>query len=343
MRRILAASLVCLAFPAAAEVPQVVADIAPVQSLVAQVMGDLGTPGLLVAPGTSPHGYSLRPSEARRLSQAGVVIWIGPDQTPWLAESLPTLAPEATSLPLLGAGGSLVLPTRHETAFGEADGHDHDAAHDGHEDGHENGHAGHGDGDGHGDHDHDHDHDHGAAHGADDGHHHGIHDPHAWLDPDNARRWLALIAESLANADPANAETYRANAAAADRRLVDLTATLEQELSGITGNYITFHDAYQYFEHRFGLPSAGAISTSDAVSPGPARLADLRNDVAEHGITCVFAEPQFNPHRVETLANDLDLRTGTLDPLGARLEPGPEQYADLLTGIADSLLACLKP
>ena len=53
--------------PAFADAPKVVADIAPVHGLVSQVMGDLGTPDLLMRQGSSPHGYAMRPSEAAAL------------------------------------------------------------------------------------------------------------------------------------------------------------------------------------------------------------------------------------------------------------------------------------
>ena len=72
------------AAPARAEVPKVVTDVAPVQSLAALVLGDLGTPGVLVGNGSDPHDYQLRPSQMGALSGADLVIWVGPELTPWL-------------------------------------------------------------------------------------------------------------------------------------------------------------------------------------------------------------------------------------------------------------------
>jgi zinc transport system substrate-binding protein len=66
-----------LAAPAAADVPRVAADIAPIHSLAAMVMGDLGEPALIVRPGASPHGYAMRPSEAGALQEADLVVWVG--------------------------------------------------------------------------------------------------------------------------------------------------------------------------------------------------------------------------------------------------------------------------
>ena len=73
------ASLVAL--PALAEVPAVVTDIAPVHALVAMVMGDLGTPVLLLDKGADPHDFQLRPSQAQAVATAGLVVWIGPQMS----------------------------------------------------------------------------------------------------------------------------------------------------------------------------------------------------------------------------------------------------------------------
>ena len=68
-------------------------DIAPVQSIAARVMAGIGEPGVILPPGASPHGYALRPSEARVLQEADLVVWVGPDLTPWLADPIAALAP----------------------------------------------------------------------------------------------------------------------------------------------------------------------------------------------------------------------------------------------------------
>lgn len=97
---------------AAAQVPAVVTDIAPVHSLVALVMGDLGAPGLLVPPDASPHDFALRPSDVGRLSEADLVILAGAALTPWLDETLASVAGEASRLDLLATGGWDPLPLR---------------------------------------------------------------------------------------------------------------------------------------------------------------------------------------------------------------------------------------
>ncbi|WP_370285516.1 zinc ABC transporter substrate-binding protein [Pseudooceanicola nanhaiensis] len=346
MRTVLTASLIAFAAPAAADVPNVVTDIAPVHSLVASVMEGVGEPYLLIEPGVSPHHYALKPSEARKISNADVVFWIGEEDTPWLGETVETLAPDAMSVEMLDLEGSILLPVREGGNFAPHDhggeGHDHVDGHDEHD--HVDGHDDHDHADGHGDHDHADGHDdHAQAAGHDD-HDHAAHgtDPHAWLDPRNAQTWLRAIAEILAEADPENAVAYRANAERTAEELGTLDVTIAVRLKDTPRGFITFHDAYQYFENRFDIRARGALSASDAVEPGPARVAALREMVQREGVSCLFAEPQFNPRQVATLAEDLNLRTGTLDPIGAQLEPGPALYGRLVTGIADALMVCLN-
>ena len=108
--------------------PRVMTDIAPVHSLTAQVMGDLGTPDLLLPPDADPHDFALRPSDAQRLGDAELVIWVGPGLTSWLTEPLETLAAGATALILLDAPGWERLEVREKD---DHDGH----AHEGHDHG----------------------------------------------------------------------------------------------------------------------------------------------------------------------------------------------------------------
>ncbi|MDJ1008455.1 MAG: zinc ABC transporter substrate-binding protein [Paracoccaceae bacterium] len=349
----LAASTALMGSAAMADVPNVAADIAPVHSLVARVMDGVGMPELIVQPGASPHGYSLRPSEAAALQEADLVFWIGEDLTPWLADAVETLATGAAVTTLLETDGITLLETREDALF---EAHDHDHGHDhGHEDHAEEEHGEHD----HGEHDHedhaedDHGHDdhahddhapdeHGHDDHAHDDHAHGALDPHAWLSPDNAATWLNAIAAQLSAVDPDNAGSYFANAAAARDELAALAAEIDGTLDPLRGGtFIVFHDAYQYFETDFDFPASGAISLSDASEPGPARIAEIQGRIREEGINCVLAEPQFNAGLVATVLDGTDANTGVVDPLGAALDPGPALYPQLIRNMAEVLADCL--
>ena len=307
--------------PASADVPQVATDIPPVHSLVSQVMGDLGTPKLIVPPGTSPHGYAMRPSEARALQNADVTFWMGPDLTPWLGRAIKSLTGNAINVALSNSEDLVRHPFRTGATFDSHDHHDH-GDHGDHGDEHKEAHK-----DDHGDHGDEHE---------------GL-DPHLWLDPDNARILLGVISSTLAGLDPTHADTYRANAAQAKKAIAALTHELDAALQPIRGRpFIVFHDAYQYFEHRFNVDASGSVALGDASSPGPARIAAIRQKVQTLGAHCVFSEPQFRSKIITTVIEGTTARSATLDPLGATLKPGPELYSQLLRNLGDNLLTCLR-
>lgn len=341
-----------------AEAPKVAADIPPVHGLVARVMQGLGEPALVVPPGASPHGYSMRPSEARALDQADVVFWLGEALTPWLEGPLEELAGGAHRVELLEAEGTTVLPFREGARFeahghddhaghGEHEDHDGHADHEGHDDHGHDEHASHDDHDGHGHEEHAEgheghaDHDDHEDHTDADGHRHEGADPHAWLLPANAQAWLDVIAEGLAEHDPDNAAAYKANAEAGKQEIAEAVASVSAQLEPFRAKqFIVFHDAYQYFERGFGLNAAGAISISDAAKPSPARIAEVRDVVADLKVSCVFSEPQFNPGVVATVLDGTGAGTAVLDPLGAKLEPGPQFYPALLQEIGTAIAGC---
>lgn len=350
-----AVASVALSAPATAE-PVVVTDIPPVHSLVARVMQGVGEPTQILPPGASPHGYAMRPSEAAALADADVVFWVGPELTPWLERAIDTLATKAEAVELLEAPGTFHLQFREGATFeahDHGDDHDDEAGHEGH-DHEEHDHEGH-DHDAHEEHhdeaekhdDHAHeakgedDHGHEEHAEAHDHDHHGV-DPHAWLDPDNGKAWLAAIADRLVTADPDNADAYRANAAEGARELDELKETIGETVTPVRGDpFIVFHDAYHYFEHRFDIEAAGAVSLSDASKPGPARVAEIRDTIRKLDAVCVFTEPQFQPTLVKTIVEGTDARVATMDPLGIDLEPGPALYPALLTQLAGNLATCL--
>jgi zinc transport system substrate-binding protein len=235
--------------------------------------------------------------------------------TPWLDRAVEGLASGVAQLRLLQAEGT------HLRSFGEGAAQDHDD---------------HGDEAGH---------DHASEAPAEDGHahdhaHDGV-DPHAWLDPGNARLWLGLIAADLARIDPANAAAYQANAAQAAAGIATLDARLDAALAPVRDKpFVVFHDAYGYFADHYGLTVAGTVAPGDAAPPGAAHLAELQASLG--AAQCIFPETQHDPKMAETLAADTGLRIGgALDPEGAGLEPGPQAYAAVLTGLAETLIACL--
>jgi zinc transport system substrate-binding protein len=351
----------------ASDPPRVVASILPIHSLVAGVMDGVGTPDLLLDGYASPHTYQMRPTDAAKLANADIVFWIGEELETFLLRPIANLAENAEVVALLDVPGLTTHPVREGGAW-EAHSHDHGNDGHGHDDHHDDhGHDDHGhshDSHSHDDHDHDHGHgehghshddhghdDHGHAHG-DHGHGHDDHDHahhaahgvnvHIWLDAANAKVLVDAIASTLAAADPHHADAYAANAVALHGRLDALDAELRDTLAPVGGRpYVVFHDAYQNFEERYGVPAVGSITIGPEQMPGARRLQELHARLRELGAACVFREPQFDAAIVQAVAEGTQARTGVLDPLGADLGAGPDLFFDLMRFNAQALVDCL--
>lgn len=229
------------------------------------------------------------------------------------------------------------------------DDHGHEKKHDDH-DHDEHKHDEHADEKKHDVHDHDehkhddHDHDeHKETAGGHDGHDHGEFDAHVWLDPVNAKALVHEIEETLVEADPDNAAKYEANAEALMSKLDGLVAEVSAELEPVKDKgYVVFHDAYQYFETRFGLTAVGSVTVSPEVLPGAERISELQAKIKELNAVCVFSEPQFESKLVTTLTDGTSAKSGVIDPLGATIEDGPELYFTLIRNMATSFKTCLS-
>ena len=293
----------------------VVTSIKPVHSLVSGVMQGVGSPTVIIEGAGSPHTYSLKPSQAKQLQAADLVFWMGDELETFLEGPIQNIAKNAKSIKLIDSHGLKKIKFREGGMFDEHDDHD------------------------------DHD-DHGKEkHAKDDhdDHEHGEFDPHVWLDPINAKAVVHEIEEALVKADPKNAKKYEANAVRMAGNLDQLVTELRVQLQPVQGKgFIVFHDAYQYFEQRFGVAAIGSITVSPEVMPGAERVKDLREKIRGLRATCVFSEPQFEPKLVRTLVDGTGVQTGVLDPLGSSLTKGPDLYFELVREMARSLKECLS-
>jgi len=309
-----------------------VTSIKPIHSLVSYIMEGVGSPDLIVDGYNSPHGFSLKPSHAKMLQEADIVIYVGEGLEEFLEKPLDSLAQNAVKFELLKQSGMKKLKFRERNIF---EGHDD---HDDH---------GHGkkkkdDHDDHDDHDHDkkakkEDHD---DHGHDDhGHGHGEFDPHIWLDPMNAKIIIKKVTNQLSKLDKDNSSTYKSNSKKALKEIDQLIKTVKSDVNK-DAKVVVFHDAYQYFEKRFDVNIIGALTVNTDVLPGAEQLAEIREVIEHEKVTCVLSEPQFNPDIVKTIANDTNINMGVLDPLGAKLDKGKTLYFNLISNISSSLKNC---
>ena len=288
--------------------PRVIASIVPVHSIVASVMGEVGTPEVLLSGQNSEHTASLSPQQMSDLGQADVVFMIGSGLEHKLGQVSGSDAVGGIKFFTLSeAPGIKTLKIREGGKFEvheeeEHEGEEHD--------------------------------DHGEA----------IlkFDPHVWLDLENAKAMTNAVAAELSKIDPEHAKTYEANAAAYVASLDQLASEISAETKPIQNKpFIVFHDAYQYFETRFDLTAVGSISDVSAAAPSAKRLKEIKDKLEETKAICVFREPQFDAKYVSVVLEGSKAKQGILDPIGSELPPGPNAYAELLKNLAKSAKDCL--
>ena len=313
--------------PAKAEL-KVVTSIKPIHSLASYLMDGIGKPDLIVDGYASPHGFSMKPSHAKMLQNADLIFWVGEDLESFLEKPLSSIAKKAEKIELIEIKSLNVLKFRERNIFDKHNHDDHGKKEDDHDD-HDD-HDDRGKKEEHDDHD-DHD-DH-------EGHAHGEFDPHIWLDTMNAKAMLNEMAEHLIENDPKNEAKYKSNLDKALKDIDKLTIEVMTDLSNSVSS-IVFHDAYQYFEERFNVKVLGAFTVNTDVMPGAEQLAKIREIIEHDKVVCVFSEPQFNPDIINTVAKDMKIKTGVLDPLGATLDPGKDLYFKLIRNMSASFKGC---
>ena len=289
---------------------KVVTSIKPIHSITSYIMDGVGSPDLIVDGYNSPHNFQLKPSHAKMLQNADLVIFVGEGIEEFLEKPLESIAKDAKKFALLEQSGFKKLKFREKNIFEEHDDHDdHDKKAKKKDD--------------HDDH----------------GHGHGEYDPHIWLDPINAKAMIKKITKLLSKMDKENSSTYKSNSKKAIKEIDMMVKEIKSEMNKDL-KFVVFHDAYQYFENRFDISVLGALTVNTDVLPGAEQLAEIREVIEHENVNCIFSEPQFNPDIINAIAMDTNVKTGILDPLGATLEPGKDLYFDLIRNISKSFKGC---
>ena len=170
-------------------------------------------------------------------------------------------------------------------------------------------------------------------------HAHGEFDVHIWLDPNNAKVIVKEVANELASLDSKNSDFYKMNAKKTIEKLDILIKQIDKSINK-KASFVTFHDAYQYFEKRFGIEALGALTINTDVQPGAKQIAEIQDLVKDKNIKCIFSEPQFNPKLINMIAKSSGAETGILDPLGSSYKPGKDLYFNLINDLYENLNKC---
>ncbi|BBL30396.1 zinc ABC transporter substrate-binding protein ZnuA [Pantoea ananatis] len=303
-------TLTAMAFATSVALPahaDIVASIKPV-GFIASAIADGVTPVEVLLPdGASEHDYALRPSDVKRLQNADLVVWVGPEMEAFMTKSAASL-PEKKNLEIVQISGVKPLLLR---GGEDDDHHDHDDA----------------------------EHDHDEAHH----HHHGEFNMHLWMSPEIAKKTAVAIHGKLLELMPqdkakldANLQHFEAELADTDKRIISQLAPVKDK------GYFVFHDAYTYFEKHYGLSPTGHFTVNPEIQPGAQRLHQIRTQLVEKKAVCVFAEPQFRPAVIDAVARGTQVRKGTLDPLGTDISLGKDSYVKFLSQLSSQYETCLK-
>jgi len=170
--------------------------------------------------------------------------------------------------------------------------------------------------------------------------------PHLWMDPEYARRYVVKIRDALIAADPDNAATYRTASASYDGQLVALTARTRAKILTIPPAHrtmIVFHNAFDYYARRFGLKVVGAIEPIAGAEPNPSHIADLIRLARSEHVQAVFAEHEYSDKLALTVASSAGgLRVAFLydDSLG--IIPAVQTYIGMIDTDTDTIVSALK-
>lgn len=295
----------------------VVTSIKPL-GFIAQAIAEDVTPVSVVLPdGASEHDYALRPSDVRRIKNADLLVWVGPEMEAFITRS-------ASQLPVNKNLQLTELPAIRSKLVADSDTDD----------------------------DHDHPNTDSVALESEKSHqtelsdshsHQGQYNMHIWLSPDIALlsataihdRLIQLMPEKKAKID-SNLRQFKASLSQADKQI-------QQQLSGVKDKrYFVFHDAYTYFEQHYGLSPLGHFTVNPEIQPGAQKLHEIRTQLTEHKAQCVFAEPQFRPAVIDAVSRGTGVHKGTLDPLGMDISLSKDSYVNFLSQLSSQYASCLN-
>jgi len=272
----------------------VVVTIKPLYSLVAQLTDGIEEPVLLMKQMPSPHHYNMRPSERRLLSDARVIVWIGPQMETSLSKMISQQ--DALIITAMQAEGIERLERRTK---------------------------------------------HGHQHTTDETPPSETNtDPHIWLSIKNAIAISKYISRQLISSDPENTVRYQRNLQKLLSRVSQLSLKIDADLQGNRQPFITYHDAYQYFEAEHALNQVDSISFDEEAGISLKHLRHIEASIKNNAIRCLLYQPP-KPDIVDTLAEQTGIKAFALDPLGLDLEDEKEAWFEIMLTTAATFKQCL--
>ena len=281
---------------------KVVSSIKPIQLISTAIVGDLGESKALLPPSANPHNYQLRPSQIRLLNEADLFIWVGPELELFLDKVL-----KSNSVTQISLIHELKLNSEnHDIDHNEEDQHNQ------------------------------------VSHAHEHAHNDGF-DPHIWLDPAIAGLIADVIYQQLASQHIELEPQLKQNLDNFKQQLSTIDTEIRNMLvSKKTIAIYTFHQAFSHFAEHFGLEISGTITSTPEARPGAKHLSQLRNELLEKKKICLIKEPNFKAPYIDSIAQGVDVKKVTADPLATDIKNSELGYFEFLNNIAYSFMQCQR-
>lgn len=286
---------------------KVVATFYPMYDFAKEVVGDDGEVSLLIPAGTEPHDYEPSAKDMAAISDADVLVYNLDEFETWMDNVKDNLNKDKTLV--IEAGDEIDL------LAASGDGHDHEEEED-------------------------HDHEAEESHDHEDEHDHDGKDPHVWTDPVMAIKEVQEIAKELGEKYPEKKATFDQNAAAYVAKLEKLDADYQAAFKDAKNKtFLVQHAAFGYLAHQYGLTQESIAGISPDQEPTPARLAELKHFVEDHGVSVIYFEENANSKVAETLSNETGVKLSVLNPLESLTNEQMKAGENYLSVMEDNLKA----
>ncbi|MFY1067374.1 metal ABC transporter solute-binding protein, Zn/Mn family [Enterococcus sp. AD013-P3] len=286
---------------------KVVATFYPMYDFAKEVVGDEGEVSLLIPAGTEPHDYEPSAKDMAAISDADVLVYNLDEFETWMDNVKDNLNKDKTLV--IEAGDEIDL------LAASGDGHDHEEEED-------------------------HDHEAEESHDHEDEHDHDGKDPHVWTDPVMAIKEVQEIAKELGEKYPEKKATFDQNAAAYVAKLEKLDADYQAAFKDAKNKTLLVqHAAFGYLAHQYGLTQESIAGISPDQEPTPARLAELKHFVEDHGVSVIYFEENANSKVAETLSNETGVKLSVLNPLESLTNEQMKAGENYLSVMEDNLKA----
>ncbi|MGC0952527.1 metal ABC transporter substrate-binding protein [Pantoea agglomerans] len=183
--------------------------------------------------------------------------------------------------------------------------------------------------------------------GIGEGPYNGKPNPHAWMSPDNALIYVDNIRDALVKYDPANAETYRQNAAAYKQKITAALDPLRQQIADIPEDkrwMVTSEGAFSYLARDLGMKELYLWPVNADQQGTPQQVRKVIDQVKKNAIPAVFSESTVSDKPARQVARETGAHYGGVlyvDSLSNAQGPVPT-YLDLLRVTTETLAQGIK-